>query len=233
MSKNNNTNNNTQEGISFIDETILEEIKSDERLEKAYNFWVEYKQYILGAIALILLITTISVYWSHREYNRKSALSTNYFKAVKILDNKKATKSQINEAIALLREVSKDKEYGMFASFAIANYKSLKDEKDAKAEYEKIEANYNISGEYRDLATIKLGYMRIDDKDFADVLPKISIIANNPSSPWMYMAKELKAIILIKKGQKKEANTILDELLNDALASKETKNLAQALKNYS
>ena len=208
------------------DDHLIDELKEDEQLAKALEFWQKYKKVIIIAIISIIIASFVGVYINYKRLEHKNNLSTQFFKAKLLLQNN----STADEGIRKLRQLAQNHpKYQIFTSYVIANFMAKNSEEKAKREYEKITVINNLDRIYKDLAVIKTGYLRLDNDDFKKLLPnieKISVIAG----PWKNMAIELQAVFYQKQSNNDKAKTLYDKIINSNFSTPDTKFRTQAYK---
>lgn len=197
---------------------FLEEVEKDIRQEKLLKLWKQYgKQIIAGVVAIIVVIAAYNL-WCQYDRNKQIQMAEKLIAAQELITKGEATKAQ---AILTSLSESSNSTYrflGLFQKAAL----SLQEGAPAKlteaiAIYNQLAENKKMDLLWRDLATLLATMASIDlpDVKVDDLLAKLDPLTSD-QNPWRYFAKEMKGLLLFRKGEKAQCTELFARLVQDS-----------------
>lgn len=209
---------------------MLLEINEELRHQQLKAFWARFGQWIIGFAISAVLATGMATAW---KYYLDNTLSEQMNEILSTMDEKNdiSVKERYERLSKQSTSVSSKSLQGLLrlkaAQLAEADKNFLK----ASEEYEAVMNLSGIDKAIKDLAQLnrsRIGLLQNEDvQKISDILSPLL----KKDSPYYFSAQEIKAILLIKQDKKNEANVILNQLSNDALAPATLRDRARTLMN--
>jgi hypothetical protein len=207
-------------GIEWMTEKFdefLEEVEKDIRQEKLLQLWKKYgKQVTGGLIALIVMVTVYNL-WSQYTHNKQLQMAEKLIAAQELIAQGEPGKAQ-----TILTSLSSESN-AVYQSLALFQKAGLlvKDKTPAKlteavAVYNELATNTKIESLWRDLAALLAIMVQIDlpDVKIDPLLSQVEPLTSD-QNPWRYFAREMKGLLLYKKGDKAQSTEIFARLVQD------------------
>ncbi len=204
-----NASDEDRTGDLLIQE-VDEDLRNEQlmKLAKRYGGWV--------AVAAVVLVIAVAGYeaWQAWQARQRERASADYAAAISLLDTGKTKEAED----ALAKIASGDSGFAALAGMRRAEVLASKDDaKGAMAAYEQLAAG-PLPKELRDLATIKEGFLALNQPgDTGRVEARLGAVAV-AGNPWYYQAAELQALFAHKKGDDKHAVELFKQLADDTQA---------------
>ncbi|MDF3034305.1 MAG: hypothetical protein K0R76_1259 [Alphaproteobacteria bacterium] len=196
---------------------FLEEVEKDIRQEKLLNLWKQYGKLITGtAMTIVVLVVGYSL-WGHYDQNKRIQMAEKLISAQEYI-----AKGETDKAQTLLTSLSAEshKTYQPLALFQKAGL-LLQDGPNAKpgealAIYNQLAEKPELDPLWRDLANLLAVMTSMDQADVNvdGLLGRLTALTND-QNPWRYFAREMKGILLHRKGEKAEATELFARLVQD------------------
>ena len=199
---------------------FVEEIREDIRREDLMKFWATYGNYILGAIAALVLTTAGVLYWTHHQEQKKIEHASLYEKALEPLKS-----GDTEKTISLLTDLEKKAGDGYYSLIAL---KKASLEKDKGFAFRQVAQDQKVEKSFRDLALIMASLHDLDGKPSPSLTKELDSLKTS-SSPFRPLAMEELALSLVKTGSGKEALDLLQNLTVDQVATPSLRARATAL----
>ena len=191
---------------------IFREVEEDLRRDKAADVWKRYGRYILGVAVFIIAATASYVGWKEYRLRQQTAYGERFAAAVSLIQNKKE-----GEALDALGALAQDAGagYGTLARFRAAAIKSRQGDRAAAAAiYDAIAKDGGVDALYAGLASLYYVLATLETGD-PDALGKRLAPLLAPESPWRYSARELAALLDLRKGDTAKARENFTKLADD------------------
>lgn len=211
---------------------FMEEVQTDILQAKYEKYWKLYGKYVIGAVAIVL---GTSVFYT---------LKTNREEKVNLLSSDKLVMAQnaiaegkFDEALTFLNDLdqtaySSYKTLGLFNK-AGALLKKGAPREDVLAAFKAIEEDRNIEDTFKTLAKLlrfshQLGDIDTKTPEFEQMRLTVDKIVKE-DTPWSYLAKELKGLILYRVQANNEAAELFVQLIQDSKTPQAIKLRAQLM----
>jgi hypothetical protein len=204
---------------------IFREIDEELRYDKVQRVWRQYRVVIIIAVAALILGTIGYVLW--RDYSEKQALARAQAFAV-ALDL--VGQPDDATAIAALDRVTDGSDgYAALAQLQKAAVEIRSgNAAGAIALYEALAADGSAEPIFRDLAVILLALNSLDTAEPDELIARLAPLTADDKA-WRYSARELTALLRLRKGDTEGAKTLLTALTDDAGAPQGLRMRAQEL----
>jgi hypothetical protein len=205
---------------------FIEEIREGIRQDELIRFWKKYGKWLIAGMVTLIMGILGGIYWEHYQHQQKVAKAHDYEHVLALLAEHKQ-----EEALAILKKMAAEphKGYALLSLFQQANL-----DHNHITLFQQIAEDPKIEQPFRDLANLIIVMRDLDhlDQDNSGaVLQKLqSMITNN--SPWRTMATELLALALMRSNHLKEAQQVLESLVQDESAPQGVRMRAVMLLDY-
>ncbi len=192
-----------------MSDEFIREVDDDLKQEKTEKLWKKLLPYIVSLSLGIVLSTTGYVAWDNFSKNSRQQLGDDFTAAVEL-----AKEEDIDAALLALDRIV-DKGSDGYVTLSKMKKASLLIERGLLDEgleiYKDLEKNA-VDQSFRDIATILYVLNSMDSISPEILLGKILPLEN--SKIWKSSALELKAFIMLKKGDKKSAIKVFESIIN-------------------
>lgn len=196
---------------------FLEEVEKDIRQEKLLNLWKKYgKQVTAGLVGIIIIVAGYNL-WSQYEHNKQVQMAEKLITAHELMAQGELVKAQ-----AILTDLSQQSR-SIYQSLALFQKAALlfqegspEKSREAINIYNQLGANNKMDPLWRDLAAFLSVMISIDmqGQKVDDLLAKLEPLTQD-DNPWRYFAKEMKGLLLYRKGDKSQSTEIFARLVQD------------------
>lgn len=205
---------------------IFREIEDELRRENLRQLWVRYGKYVIGLVALIIIVTAAYVGWRAYERHVHEAEGARYAAALTLV-----AEGHPAEATAAFAELARNASGGI-AALSLLQEAALKvksgDVAGAITVYDGLAANASADPIFRDIATLLAARYGLDKGNPQAVAARLKPLAS-ANSPWHGLALELTAVAELKAGDKAKALADLKLIVNDNTVSAGVRQRAIAL----
>lgn len=194
---------------------IFQEIDEELRRENFAKLWERYGRYLIVLAILIVIGVAAGVEWREYQSSRRRAEGVRYTVALDL-----ARQGKDKEAAEAFAVVAKEAGGGhaLLARFEEAAAKARSgDNSGAIAVYDAVAADMSVDPEYRDAATLLAAAYGLKDGDPKEIIARLAPLAG-AGNPWHPTALELTALAQLKAGNKAEARTTYQHLVDDLSA---------------
>jgi hypothetical protein len=191
---------------------IFREVEEDLRRDKAAEFWKRYGRYFVGVAVFIVAATASYVGWKEYRLSQQTSYGERFAAALSLIQNKKE-----GEALEALGALAEDAGpgYGTLARFRAAAVKSRQGDRAAAAAiYDAVAKDSSVDALYAGLAALYYVLAMLETGDPDDLAKRLTPLLE-PKSPWRYTARELAALLDLRKGDVEKARTNLTTLADD------------------
>jgi hypothetical protein len=191
---------------------IFREVEEDLRRDKAADFWKRYGRYLAAAAVFIVAATASYVGWKEYRLHQQTAYGERFAAALSLIQDKKE-----GEALDALGALAQDAGagYGTLARFRAAAIKSRQgDRAGAAAIYDAVAKDGRADTLYAGLASLYYVLAMLESGEPNDLAKRLTPLLD-PKSPWRYTARELEALLDLRKGDAEKARENFTKLADD------------------
>ena len=200
---------NTQDAATDL---LIQEVDEELRQEQLQKVWKKYGNLLVGgALSLVVAVAGWQAYSGWKTKTRQ-ALSAEYSLALQDLDQGKT-----HEADAILAKLSVDSATG-YRQLAAMKQADLRqkagDAAAAAALYDSVATNSGSDRLIAELARLKSAYLKVDSADPASMEKDIQPLTAE-SSPWRHSARELMALLAMRRADTAKAQEWYAKVADD------------------
>ncbi len=191
---------------------IFHEIEEDLRRDKAAQFWKRYGRYVIAAVVFVIAATASYVGWKEYRQRQQIAYGNRFAVALSLIQDKKEA-----EALSALGSLAEDAGtgYGTLARFRAATVKLHQgDRAGAVAIYDAVAKDSSVDPLYAQLAAVYYVLNTLETGDPDDLAKRLEPLMS-PTGPWRYSARELAALLALRKGDAAKARENFTKLADD------------------
>lgn len=191
---------------------IFSEVDEDVRRDQVIRLWKRYGRYFVALLAIIVVGTGANVAWNHMKTKRIMADGSKFSAAVNLVQNGEYEQAALrfSEQIA-----NSGAGYSQLARLQkAAALIAIDDHTGAISIYDSLADTPSTDRTIADLAVILGGIHRID-ADRADEATARLLELSEGKGPWRHLARETRALALLKSGNEREARELLASLVGD------------------
>jgi hypothetical protein len=196
---------------------FLEEVQADIRQEKLIRLWNQYGKLMIGGIVGILILGSGYNFWHYYETNKRSQMADKLTSAQEYL-----SAGETDKALTVLSTLAEEGNatYRPLALFqkagALLQMEPSAKPLEAIAIYDQLSANPKLDPLWRDLATLLSVTASIDQPTLKgeDLLVRLNALTDD-KNPWRYFAREMKGLLLQRKGDASSAAEVFAALVQD------------------
>ena len=191
---------------------IFEEVDEEIRRDKFSQYWAQYGKVIIAGLVLVVAGTAGFVGWKQYRMSQQIEYSAQFSAALEQIEAKKDA-----EAIGALETLAREAGagYGVLARFREAALKAnTGDREGAVAIYQTMADDGSIDALYADLARL-YGVMHQLDTGDPEALSKDLAPLLTEDGAWRYSARELAALLALRKGDTEAARKDYTRLADD------------------
>jgi hypothetical protein len=203
---------------------IFREVEEDVRRDRLEKLWKQYGDYVIAAVAVIVVGVAGYKLWQHYQAVEIAKASVAYSAAVQM-----STSGKNAEAAQAFAKIAKNAPRGYAASARLAEADALlADGKttDAVALYRTIAQKDKT--ELGDAARIRAAWALADTASKSDLQTLLAPLID-PKSSWRFMAQEILAYCDFRESSMKAAQSEYDHLAVDAEAPEAVRQRASAM----
>jgi len=191
---------------------IFQEVDEELRRDKAAEVWTRYGRYFIAAAVFIVVATASYVGWKQYRLQQEIANGERFALALTLIQEKKPADAL--EALGGLAE-NAGVGYGTLARFRAAAVKTSEgDRAGAAAIYDVIAKDSKVDPLYAKLAELYYVMATLETGDPDTLTARLEpLIAAD--GPWRFSARELAALIALRKGDVEKARTNYTALADD------------------
>lgn len=189
---------------------VDEEVKREQYLKLAKRFG----PYLIAAAVALVVATGAVVGWRDYQKRTREADGARFAAAIEVL-----AKGERAKAADAFADLAKDGStgYRALAGLQRAAAVGATDAKQAVEIYDGIAKDSSLPELLRSLAALRAAMMQADSVDAKDVLARLEPLLGE-TSPWRFLARELKAVVEIRGGNDKAAIETLKGLVDNPQA---------------
>lgn len=194
---------------------IFREIDEELRRDNLLKLWARYRWYVVGFVAVALIIAGGIVAWRDHQASERRAEATRYAGALSLArTGKEADAAKLFSGLAQ----SGGGGYGVLAAFEQAELTAKAgDRKSAIAAYDRLAKSSELDPEFRDLAVLLSVMQGLPDEDAKAAIDRLQPLTAE-GNPWRASAFELSAAAKLKAGDRAGALAIYKQLADDLSA---------------
>jgi hypothetical protein len=196
---------------------IFDEVQEELRAEKARQLGVRYGGMLAGLALLVLVGIGGWQGWQWYQEREATRVAAQFLEVHRAAEASGADlKAAGNRFAAIAAEAPEG--YRVLASLRAAALKAETGDRDAAlALWNQISADNAAPQIYRDLASLMWALHGIDTQDPAQLSARLAPLAQ-PGGAWTASARELQALVALRKGETADARRDLTALANDVTA---------------
>jgi len=206
---------------------IFREVEEEVRRERYEQLWKQYGDYVIAAVALIVIGVAGYELWRYYDARQRARASEEYLAAQALLDSNKPV-----DAAAAFAQLAKDAPdgYAQIAQLQAADALLAAGQKDqAVAIYQKIESGSDEM--LAAVARIRIGWAIVENAPRLELETLLAPLTD-PTSPWKSMAREILAYSDYHMGATKQALTVYQSLAADKDAPLGLRQRADAMATF-
>jgi hypothetical protein len=196
-------------------DNLLREIDEDLRQERYAKLWKTYGRYIVGAAVALVVAVAGHQGWTAYDIGVRSAEGRQFADAQRLAAEDRA-EDALNAFGALAADGTAG--YALLSRFQEAALLAGKDDRIAAvAAYQAIAADTGIAAMYRDLAVVLSALQETDGSDLQGAIDRLAPVTAD-DNPWRHSAREVTAVLAMRKGDQAKARSLFDALATDPAA---------------
>jgi hypothetical protein len=196
---------------------FLEEVEKDIRQEKLLNLWKKYgKQVTAGLVGIIIVVAGYNL-WNQYEYNKQVQMAEKLISAHDLMAQGDMAKAQVILTDLSQQSRSNYQSLGLFQKAALLVQEGAPEKvTEAISIYNQLGINNKIDPLWRDLAALLSVMISIDiqGQKVDELIAKLEPLTQD-DNPWRYFAKEMKGLLLYRKGDKAQSTELFARLVQD------------------
>ena len=208
------------------DSDFIREVDEEMRRDQLKKLWDRFGIYIIGAAVLIVAVTAGYRGWQAWQESQSRAAGDKYTAAINL-----ALEDKHEEAATALLALTADTTggYPVLARMRAATETAAAgDVSGAVTAFESIANDSSVDQLYRDLATIRAGYLSVDDAPLDEIAKKVEPLAA-AGGTWRHSAREIMGLATWKAEDYGAAEKWFDRIANDTEAPATVKSRARML----
>lgn len=197
------------------DDPLLREIDDELRQEKYLQLWRKYGTYLV--VLVVAVVAGVAGYQGWRSYTEQArqAAGEEFNRVLQLTHS-----NQLDSAVLALTKLAAndDTSYGLLARFEQASIASRKGDRAAAATlYQTIADDGGVDTVYRELATLLGAIEEMDSADPASLIQRLAPLTS-AGNPWRFSAREVTGMLAFRKGDRDQAQSLFNGLVNDPAA---------------
>lgn len=203
---------------------IFHEVEEEVRREELAKLWKRYGDYIIAAVAVLVLGVAGYKLWQSYEARQTLKASNEYLAAMNLGES-----GSTANATAAFSQIARSAPSGYSETAKLAEADMLAEAHkipEAVALYKTIASQHN--DEIGDVARLRAAWAQADSASCADQQAILKPLSD-PASAWRYMANEIIAYCDFRDGQMKKAESEFEALRKDTTAPQALRGRAGAM----
>ncbi|EME71991.1 hypothetical protein H261_00390 [Paramagnetospirillum caucaseum] len=194
---------------------LIKEVDEDLRQDELNRLWKKHGGLLTAGVVALVLSVAGWQGWKAWDAKQRQAASSRYSETSALVEQGKA-----GEAAEVLGKLAAEgpKGYRLLADLRRADMaQQAGDFTGAATLYGKIAADSSVDKVYRDMSAIRAAYLILDSGDPAAIEKSVEPLAVESSS-WRHSAREILALLALKRGQAPRAAELFAKIAEDAAA---------------
>lgn len=194
---------------------LIKEVDEDLRQDELNRLWTKHGGLLTAGVVALVLAVAGWQGWQGWDAKQRQAASSRYSETAVLAEQGKR-----DEAAEVLGKLAAEgpKGYRLLAELRRADMaQQAGDFTGAAALYGKIAADSSVDKVYRDMSAIRAAYLVLDGGDAAAIEKSVEPLAAEASS-WRHSAREILALIALKRGDASRAAELFAKIAEDAAA---------------
>jgi hypothetical protein len=197
---------------------LIKEVDEDLRQEKLAKAWKRHGPLFTGAAVALVLAVAGWQAWNAWDGRQRQAASARLDDAVGLIEQGRLDEAA--DALTLLAAEGTSG-YRLIASLRLADLRQQQGNVDEAVRlYRRLADDESLDHLNRDMVRIRLGYLTLDSADPAAIDRAIEPLAAE-SSPWRHSAREIQALVALRRGDAVRANELFSGLAEDTAAPRD------------
>jgi len=194
---------------------LIKEVDEDLRHEQLTNLWKRHGILVVGIGVAAVLAVAGWQGWRAWDGQQRKDSSLRFHEIASLLEQGKRDQA-VDDLARLAADGSSG--YRLLANLRLAELRQQQGDLPAAAAiYRSVAADSSVASVYRDMASIRAGYLTLDDTDPAQLEKAMEPLAVESSS-WRHSAREIQALAALRRGDKARAADLFGRLAEDAAA---------------
>ncbi|MSO53706.1 MAG: tetratricopeptide repeat protein [Rhodospirillales bacterium] len=192
-------------------DSLLEEIEDELRHERYAKLWKAYGHYVI--CAAVVFVVAVAGYQGWRAYDIQAREAAGEQFAAALTQ---AKSGDTPGATQVLSRMAADAPggYALLARFRQAAAAAERDRPAAAGLYRALANDRSVDSLYRDLARVLAGYNDLDTATPDALIQELAPLTAN-DNPWRHSAREITALLTLRKGDRDAARNLLAALAAD------------------
>jgi len=206
---------------------IFQEVEEDVRRERYEQLWKKYGNYIMAAVAVLVLAVAGFQAWRNYDLQQRQKISDRYGEAAQLAEAGNATKAETDFA-ALAKDAPSG--YAMLAKFHLAGAYLAQGKRDqAVALLRELTASSDplVSS----TARLRLAWTMADASPKAEIAVLLQPLTAQ-DNPWRFAAAEVLAYVDLKDGARNQAQAAYDRLAQETTAPQTLRQRAAGIAEF-
>lgn len=194
---------------------LIKEVDEDLRQDELNRLWTKHGGLLTAGVVALVLAVAGWQGWQGWDAKQRQTASSRYSETAVLAEQGKR-----GEAAEVLGKLAAEgpKGYRLLAELRRADMaQQAGDFAGAAALYSKIAADSSVDKVYRDMSAIRAAYLVLDGGDAAAIEKSVEPLAAEASS-WRHSAREILALIALKRGDASRAAELFAKIAEDAAA---------------
>lgn len=215
---------------------IFREVEEDLQHERLMRLWHSYRDWLIGAVILILVATGAWKYYQHRQQLAAAALSDAYEQARELIKDGAdgaVTSAAHEQAYRAFSDIAGRSSggYAFLAKLQAAGHAAHFDRAMSVNLYDALAKDASYGALFQDLARLRAGLLRLEDGSLEEVKQRFEILTQ-PARPFRHSAREALAFFLLHHQKLTEAAGWFDEISRDSEASEPMRQRADSMLEF-
>jgi hypothetical protein len=204
---------------------IFREVDEDVRRDKAAEFWKKNQNYIIAAVAFIVLATAGWRFYDYRRLQAAQAAGAQFEQALELDRTGKAT-----EAAAALAKIAAEgpNGYRLIARLSEAALQAKTDPAGAIAAYDALVQDASIGPQFQETARLRAGLLRLDAGQTDKAKTELEALAG-AAGAYRHTAREMLGVIALQAQDYEGAGKWLDMVVADPEAPRSVRQSVELL----
>ncbi len=213
----------TQKSDDAAADLLIKEVDEELRQDQMLQLWKRHGTSILGGFVAVILVVAGLTAWNAWGDRKREQSSLSFTEAARA-----AEQGKLEQAAELFGRLSTEGASG-YRLLSVLKLADIKQRQGALPEaitlYDRVAVDPGANGEIQSFALLKAAYLKVDTAEPEGLERQVSPLAIE-SSPWRYSAREVLALLALKRGDKAKAIEFFQKIATDESAPPSTRERA-------